>query len=356
MNLVKNIWKWIRTHKKISIPATAILLLILFALRPKAPTPPATTIVHKGDVTQIVSVSGTVAAKNSVNLTFPIGGTIAWIGVKKGDSVTPGQTIATLDQRTAQKNLQAALISYSLQRNTFDQNIVNNNGIANPTDALNDNMKRILQNNQYNLDQAVNSVELVDLARQQAVLSSPIAGLVTRADAVSAGVTATATTVFTITDPTSIVFNMDVDEADVSKITTGQIAKIVLDAYPNDTLSLPITSIDFVSHTTSSGGNAYTVEAQLGANPNYQYRVGMNGNADIITAERVGVLYIPLSSVTDDSYVYVQKPKGKKFVKTKVVLGLQSDTNAEILGGINEGDIVALDPAIVVKSKLVTAK
>lgn len=354
MNLIQKVWRWISTHKKISIPAVIVLLLILFALRPKAPPQPATITVHKGTVTQLVSVSGTVTAKSSVNLTFPIGGTITWVGVKKGDTVTAGQTIATLDERTAEKNLQAALISYSLQRNTFDQNVANNNGISNPVNALNDSMKRILENNQYNLDQAVNSVELQDLAKQQAVLSTPIAGIVTRADAETPGVTALATVIYTITDPTSIVFDMDVDEADISKIATGQIAKIVLDPYPESTLSLPITSIDFVSHTTASGGNAYTVEAQLGANPNYRYRVGMNGNADIVTAERVGVLHIPLSALTDNTYVYVHH--GKKFLKTKVALGLQSDTDAEVTAGLSEGEVVALDPNTVEKDKLVATK
>lgn len=354
MKLLQKIWKWILTHKKISIPALIILLILVFIFRPKPPKPIATTTIHPTNVTQVVSVSGTVAAKKSVNLTFPIGGTIAWLGVQKGDIVTAGQTIAMLDERTAQKNLQAALISYSLQRNTFDQNIANNNGINDPANALNDNMKRILQNNQYNLDQAVNSVELQDLARQQAVLTTPIAGLVTRADAQAAGVTANATTVFTITDPTSIVFDMDVDEADVSKITTSQTAKITLDAYPDSAFSLPISSIDFVSHTTTSGGNAYTVEAKIADNPNYRYRVGMNGNADIVTAQRIGVLSVPLSAITDDQAVYVKE--GKKYAKRKIHLGLQSDTDAEVTAGLSAGDIVALDPNSVVTNKLVASK
>lgn len=348
---IKKLRHWILTHKKFVIPAVIILIVLIFVFRPRPAPKIATVTIHKSTVTQIVSVSGTIAAKTSINLTFPIGGTVAWVGVKKGDTVKAGQTIATLDQRTAQKNLQSTLIAYSLQRNTFDQNIVNNNNIGNPKDALNDNMKRILQNNQYNLDQAVNSVELQDLARQQAVLSSPIAGLVTRADAQTAGVTATPTTVFTITDPSTIAFDMDVDEADVSKIQEGQVAKIVLDAYASDTLSLPITSIDFVNHTTSNGGNAYTVEARLNDNPEYRYRVGMNGNADIVTDKRRNVLSLPLSALTDDNSVYVQS--GKKYVKTNVTLGLQSDTDVEVTSGLKEDDIVALDPNSIVTNKLV---
>ena len=378
MIFLRKAWKWIRTHKKITIPLFIVLIILVLIFRPRPPKPIATTSVHPTTVTQVVSVSGTVAAKKSINLTFPIGGTIAWIGVQKGDTVTAGQTIATLDQRTVLKNLQTALNNYRSTRDTFDQTIQNSqnqdvllneqqkslttagSGIgqygtdASSTNYINDAIKRILDQNQASLDNAVINVELQDLARQQAVLSTPISGLVTRADAQNAGVTATAATVFTITDPTSIVFDMDVDEADVSKIDTSQTAKIVLDAYPNATLSLPVTSIDFVSHTTSSGGSAYTVEAKIPNNTNYRYRVGMNGNADIVTAQRTHVLSVPLSAITDDNAVYVQK--GKKFVKTKITVGLQSDTDAEVTAGLQSGDVVALDPNSVITNKLVASK
>ena len=354
MQFIKSFQHWVITHKKLSIPAVVIIVIIILIFRPKPAPAIVTTVIQPTTLTQIVSVSGTVNAKKSVNLTFPIGGTISWIGVQKGDTVKQWQTIATLDERTAQKNLQAALIAYSLQRNAFDQKIADNNGISSPTNALNDNMKRILQDNQYNLDQAVNSVELQDLARQQSILTTPIAGIVTRADAVASGVTATATTIFTVTDPSSVVFAMDVDEADVSKVKIGQIAQITLDAYANTVYKLPVTSIDFVSHTTSSGGNAYTVEAKLPQNVQDKFRVGMNGNADIITAQKQNVLSVPLSALNDDQTVYVKR--GNKYVKTKVTLGLQTDTDAQVLSGLKQGDIVALDPAAVEKDKLVTTQ
>ncbi len=349
MKYIKSIVSWLLTHKKISIPALIALLILIFILRPKPPVPIATYTVKAQTLTQTVSVSGAVNAKNFVNLTFPIGGTLSWVGVKKGDSVSAYQTIATLDSRTTQKNLQAALINYSEQRNAFDQTIINNNNIQNPQDALNDTMKRLLQNNQYDLNKTINSVELVDLARQQSILTTPIAGVVTRVDAPVGGVTAIAgSTTFSIIDPQSIVFDMDVDEADIGKITDGQVARITLDAYPNTTLSLPIKNIDFISHTTSNGGNAYTVEVQLPENMSIQYRVGMNGNADIITAEKIHVLTIPLSSVENDQYIYVKKATNA-FVRQKVSLGLQSDTDAEVLSGIHAGDTIALDPTAIQK-------
>lgn len=345
----KQFFSYLWTHKRISIPLVVILLGIIFIFRPKPAPPIATQSITLGDITQSLSVSGSVLAKTTSTLSFPIGGTISWVGVKAGDTVTQGQTIAVLDQRTVLKNLQNALTNYNLQRDTFDQAVANNNGISNPANALNDNMKRVLQDNQYNLDLAVNSVELQDLARQQAILSSPIAGIVTRADATTPGVTATPTMLFTVVDPNSVVFSMDVDEADIGKVVLGQKAQISLDAYPDETLTLPINFIDFVSHTTVNGGNAFPVQVPLNNNSSYRYRVGMNGNATIIIAEKKRVLTVPLSSVTDTNAVYVKQ--GSKFVEKHVTLGIQSDTDAQVLSGLHVGDVVALDPTQVVKTK-----
>jgi len=77
---------------------------------------------------------------------------------------------------------------------------------------------------------------------------------------------------------------------------------------------LTVNSIDFVSHLTSSGGNAFYVKANLPQNNSY--RVGMNGNADIVTDARYNVLAIQATDVFDNNYVYVKVAKG--FAKRKL--------------------------------------
>ena len=166
-------------------------------------------------------------------------------------------------------------------------------------------MRRILEDNQYDLNKAVASVELQDLVRQQSILTTPIAGIVTRADAVAAGVNVTPATTFTITDPSSLDFKMEVDESDIGQVKVGQNVNVSLDSFPNHTLKLKVNQIDFVSHVTSSGGNAFYVEAML-PQPN-NYRVGMSGNADIIIDARHNVLSIQSTDIFDDNYVYVKR-------------------------------------------------
>jgi hypothetical protein len=162
-------------------------------------------------------------------------------------------------------------------------------------------------------------------------------------DAQTAGVNITPATTFTITDPNSLDFKMEVDEADIGQVKLGQNTNVSLDAFPNDNLKLTIDNIDFVSHLTTSGGNAFYVKANLPQNSNY--RVGMNGNADIISDAKYNALSIQSTDIFDNNYVYVKIPNG--FTKRKLELGLQNDTQAQVLSGLSKGDTVAIDPTSV---------
>lgn len=331
-------------HKKLTVLFLIILASILyFIFIPRSTANILTQKVVRQDVVTSVSVTGNVYAGKQVNLTFQIPGKLSFLGVKQGDSVKAYQTIATLDESTAQKNLEQALIAYDLQRRTFDVTQTDNQNRT-PEQALSESMKTILLDNQYNLQTAVNSVELADLAKQLSVLTTPISGIVTRCDAVTAGVNVTTTTTFTVTDPNSLEFQIEVDEADIGSIKVGQEADISLDAFPDNTLHLRVDRIDFVSHVSSSGGNAFYVYANMPSSGNY--RVGMSGNADIITDIKKNVLTVPLSSIMDDNTVYVKNSQGY-FVKTGVQTGIQSDTLAQVISGLSEGQTVAIDPSSV---------
>ncbi len=352
MKKIKQILKrskyWIKSHKIISIIGLIIILALIFIFHPKASMSIETVIAKKTNLVQSLSVTGTVSVKKSANLSFLSSGIIVYVGAHVGDKISVGQTIAILDQRIMEKNLKSTLLAYSQSRNTFEQTQADNQNRT-PDSALNDNMKRILQNNQYDLEKAVNSVELQDLVKQQSVLTSPISGILIRADAVTTGASITPSTVFTIVDPESLVFNIDVDEADIGMVKEGQKVEIDLDAFPDEKLNLTVERIDFVSHTTANGGNAFTVEVTLPQDTQNKYRVGMNGNAEIVTASKNNVITIPLSSIFDKNKVYIKN--GKEYKKQSIIVGLQNDTDTEILQGLSEGEIVVTQPSEIPTKK-----
>lgn len=325
------------SHKKFSLILFAISAVIIYFLWPKPPAEIETVKVKRSKIIQSITASGTVTSEYLVNLSFLSSGKLAYLGAKKGDEVVAGQTIATLDQRSLRTSLRQTLEDYSIQRNQFDETLEDNQN-RKPTDALDSEMKRILENNQNNLDKAINSVELQNLIIEQSVLSSPINGVVIRADTSVAGLNITPTTIFTIADPNSLVFNTEIDEADIAKIVLDQSLNVTLESFPDRVIPLTVSMIDFASHVSESGANVYSVKATLPTDSNY--RIGMSGDAEIILSEKVNTLTIPLSSLIDDSHVYVKRDK--IFEKTKIMTGLQSDTEIEVIKGLNEGDIIAL--------------
>lgn len=328
-------------HKKLIgiILIPIIILVVIFW--PKPPEELSTEKVLTGDITQSISTTGSIIANNSVDLTFIVGGKLTYLGVQEGDSVKAGQTIAVLDQRTFQKNLEQALLNYSVERNEFEQGRYDNNAPT-PYDAVSPDIQWLLQTNQFNLNNSVVSVELQAIAKEQSVLTSPINGIVTEADVTTTGINISPTTTFSIADPTSLVFQIEVDESDVGNVKVGDSVEVNLDAYPNTTLPLTVETIDFDSQTSDTGGTIFNVNAALTPTNGIDYRLGMNGDAEIIVEKKTDVIVISLASLTDDNCVYLKT--GDMFEKRKIRTGIQSDTEVEVISGLEDGDVIALQP------------
>lgn len=90
----------------------AVILLVWKSTRNEAPTW-TTDTVSTGTVRNITSVSGSVDAIGSADLTFPTGGMLESISVTEGDFVTQGKVLATLvhnDLRADAQDAYAALL------------------------------------------------------------------------------------------------------------------------------------------------------------------------------------------------------------------------------------------------------
>ncbi|MEK7543378.1 MAG: efflux RND transporter periplasmic adaptor subunit [Patescibacteria group bacterium] len=302
-----------------------------------------TAVVKRTTFTKSVTSSGKTKAAQSVELKFQTSGKLTWVGVKEGDRVSAYQAIAQLDAREVQKNLEKALRDYSAQRNDFEEMWrVTYKGIKNPQTALTDTVKRILEKNQWDLEQAVTDVELKHLSVEFATLVTPIAGIVTRVDTPVAGINITpATAVFEVVDPASIVFEASVDEVDAGSIIIGSKATVSLDAFPDTALSGMVSKIAFAAKTSSGGATVFPVEVAIATSSGV--RIGMNGDVAIYTDSQKDVFVIPTEAVREDEKVtYVYKKEGKSYQKTPIELGARSDSEVVVKSGLTEGEQVVI--------------
>lgn len=316
-------------------------------------------------VDSTIAADGKITAQDQATLHFQTGGKLVSVPFKEGDHITEGQTIAQLDTYTLQRQLTQALNTYRSTRDTFDQaqqnqnqNITQNNqrgqlnfygaGVGqygtdpNATNYLNDVAKRIVDENQANLDNSVVSVEVANYAIQLATLTSPLTGIVTHEDVNIAGQNVSPATAFTVADPDTKVFRANIPASDIDYLSEGINASIILDGVQNK-INGTIVKIYPSKMTLPTGEDVYQVDIQSDEIKNTG-KLDQAGTAIIMTNAQ-NVTLVPAWTILGGKYVWVDA-NGKPQLK-KVTVGKLHGSDIEITGGLSSTDKVITDPKII---------
>jgi len=340
--------------KKITWVIIAVLILItiiFFSVKtkaqnnkdnPKFNTKTETTIIPtRKNISEEITLSGSVDAASKAELRFQTSGQLAWVGVKVGDKVRKYQAIASLNKEELKKQLQIDFNNYK----TTASNFYDTSDKYKDT-VIDTEMRRILERSQNTLDNSVINYELGDLTIKYATLTTPIAGIVTNVDQPNSGVNISpATATFSVIDPKSIYLKSQIDQEDVTKIKIGDKTTIKLDSFSNQTFDSKITYISYTP-VTGQTSTVYEVRFELPKdNDDLKYKIGMDGDAIINLKENQNSLIIPIDALTQtesEAYVLVKNPDNNQLTKKIVKTGIETDTEIEILEGLSENDQVII--------------
>ena len=194
-----------------------------------------------------------------------------------------------------------------------------------------------------NVAQAEASLARAKLNREHAELVAPFSGTVATigvkvGDQVgSAGQTAAVSMV----DESAFHVDVNVSEADVSKLKLGQAAEVELDALPG--LKLPGV-LDYIAPTATTQQNVTTYLARVSLKPSEQtLRAGMSAAVSIVTDRRENVLLVPSGAIREtDNGQQVQVKRGDQTVSVDVKTGLAGDAFTEVTSGLSDGDVVVM--------------
>jgi len=300
--------------------------------------------VKRETLKETMTLSGKIDASEKVMLQFHSSGRLSWVGVKEGDSVSKYQTVATVDQRDIKKRLDKYLNTYLKYRWDFEQSrddygATSDTGISR---EIRDRAKRIIEKSQFELNNSVLDVELQDLALQYSRLTTPIAGIVTHIDHPIAGVNITAlNSAISIVNPDSVYLSILADQTEVIYLSQGLTSEVVLDAFPDIQIIGVVSSLSFLPKQEESSV-VYEVKVLLPLdNSNLRYRLGMTADASFTLKEKTDVLVVPISFINyENDKSFVTTGMGNKRERREIVLGEETDTSAEILSGLTEGDVV----------------
>jgi len=277
-----------------------------------------TETVDRGNLVVTVSATGNLQPTNKVDVGSELSGTVEAVLVDDNDRVKKGQVLARLDtaklrDQVAKSRAQLASAEAKVlqARATLDQarsSLARLREVARLSDGKVPS-KAELDTAEATLARAVadEAVAQALVAEVRAVLSSdetnltkgairsPIDGVVLTRK-VEPGQTVAASfqapVLFTIAETLSqMELQVDVDEADVGQVGTGQQATFTVDAYPGRRYPARIERVGYGSQVKEGVVSYLTVLTV--DNADLSLRPGMTATAEIVTAERTRVLLVP---------------------------------------------------------------
>ncbi len=310
------------TKRKKKLLAGGLFLLALavggWAWKVKfAEKPPQYTTeqVSRGDVTRVVSATGTIQAVNTVTVGSQVSGTIRRILVDYNSPVKKGQLLAEIDPALfvaqarqaeaelaqsraglaeAEASLREAEREYARQKSLHASDFVARSAVEAAVTALATARSRVesaragVRSSTAMLNQRLTNLGYTKIL-------SPVNGVVT-GKKVSEGQTVAASLsapeLFTIAEDLSkMQVEAAVDEADIGYVQEGMSVTFTVDTYPEDTFTGKVRQVR-LSPSTTENVVTYTVIISA-ANPDLRLKPGMTANVNIETASAKNVLKVP---------------------------------------------------------------
>ncbi len=213
-----------------------------------------------------------------------------------------------------------------------------------------DNTRRSIKDNLKVLDIQISDLEkkIEDIVKN---CQSPINGVVANLGMQENAFTSSMQAAYKIFNPEKLQIRAGVKEFDIKSVNTGQVVRITGEAIDESKeVYGKVRSISPVAVTKmTTSGNETVVEILIDVDKTEaSLKPGLNVTCDIYTVNKKDVLLVPMEALTldvnDNNMVYVIDKKSKTLVKRNVAVGINSDMHVEVLDGLNEGDIVVLDP------------
>ncbi|QQG47348.1 MAG: efflux RND transporter periplasmic adaptor subunit [Candidatus Woesebacteria bacterium] len=364
----------VMSHKRvvigISLALVAIFVIVKTTNRQVTPTY-QTAMATKGALISTVTASGTIVATNNIDVTSTANGQVSKVYVKEGDNVIKGQKLFEITQdaigQQHQSQAYASYISaknslnsananyYTLQAAAFSANqkfmndAVSRNLVTTDPTYIQENDAWLASEANFNnvqnsiLSSQANLVSAA-IAYQQAssTVVSPASGLIQNITVVPGMgiVTSTnSTTVASIQTEGNPVATVNLSQVDVSKVKAGQKVTLRFDSIADATFTGKIAGINKLG-TVSSGVTNYLATIEFDSSspailPN------MSVTAAIITNVKDNVIKVSSSAVqTQNGQSVVRELRNGQLTYVDVKLGENSDTETEIISGVNEGDVI----------------
>jgi RND family efflux transporter MFP subunit len=323
----------------------------------------------------VLNASGYVTPRRRATVAAKITGRVTEVLVDEGMVVEQGQVLARLDDSDARRRYEAIRAERDVARAAIDELEVNladaqrtfrrtvdlhEDGVASQQDldsatAAVDALEARLMVARRSLDSAEAQLAVAAQDLENYVIRAPFAGIAVSKDAqpgemvspVSAGGGFTRTGISTIVDMESLEIEVDVNESYIARVSPGQPADAVLDAYPDWHIPATVRTI-----IPTADRQKATVKVRLAFDeldpkilPDMGIKVAFLELADDengTTPQAQSV--IPTSAARKDGrQTVVFVVDGETVERRAVTLGRELGTEVEVVAGVSPGEEVVIN-------------
>ena len=312
-----------------------------------------------GTIVKSTVLTGKIQPRDEVNIKPQISGIVAELCKEAGQSVKQGEIIAKLKVipdmtslssaqsrvRLAEVNAKQVKTDYDRNKNLYDKALIS-------ADEYEKSYQQLQQANEE-LASAKEALEIIrdgvsssNASGSSTLVRSTISGLILDVP-VKVGTSVTlsntfndGTTIATVANMDDLIFDGNIDETEVGRISPGLPVTITVGALQDVTLD---ATLEYIAPkaTESNGTNLFEIKASVKVPKGITVRSGYSANAEIVLDKAEDVVTIQESAIQwdgDDTYVYVNGPSG--YERKDVVTGLSDGVNIEIKSGLSAGDKV----------------
>jgi RND family efflux transporter MFP subunit len=287
--------------------------------------------VGHGSIVNRISVTGSLEGIHEADIISEASGKITKINAEVGEYVPVKSSIAEVENdlqeiavEAAHVNSDKAAADLKRVKNLFSQNAIS---------------QTQLENAEVGAKAALSQLKLAQKNYDNTFLRTPIAGRVAQKFVVIGQMVVPGTKIATVVDDSRMKLKVGIPEDYVSAVKLGSDVQVTSDAVPNRVFSGKVRTIALKADAQT---RTFQAEIELLNDHDRSLKSGMFAKAKITTLADAGSIVIPVTALIEG----IANAPGVFVVKDSVVslehvmLGAQDDSLAEIVSGLNPGELV----------------
>jgi RND family efflux transporter MFP subunit len=350
-------------------------------------TKPAVDImkVQRKDMNRKIDLTGQTVPESQVDIAAKYTGKITQINVELGQQVSPGQILLMQDNsdvdiaisqneasyrqanadtiesnaafqasyQKAQSDYQHSVTTYERYKTLYTEGAISKEALDNTEQqmissrsALDTWSKQLTTGSAASVDSKIASRDkaqsAIDALRNQKAdltLRAPRSGVIGFRQAEVGNIVSAGQKLLSIVDNSNIYVDCSVSEQDIGQITLGLPTTISIESLGKSYIG----KIIYISPAMDSKTQTFTIRVALDQ-PDASIRSGMFARTTINVALRLQTLFVPkeaVISLNGKDRIFIVNANNQ--VEERIVqLGLRNDKSIEILGGLNDGEQIAL--------------